>query len=139
MIQSWIRLVGDRQWLIHSMHLPTNRWCKRGEHRKNPTGFVQSKYSKSSFSATKWQFSFELSDSKHSNHNLKVLHDLTKKLYQVEIFLRSLSMASFPFVSEGGKPEQPNWPIANWDWRKADQMNVTETEFLALYIHYQLR
>ena len=48
-----IRLVGDRWRLIRSVHLPTSRRCKRGKHRKKPIGFVQGKYSKSSFSATR--------------------------------------------------------------------------------------
>ena len=47
--------------------LPTNQRCKRGQYWKNPIGFVQSKYSRSSFSATKLQLLPFLSDSKHSN------------------------------------------------------------------------
>ena len=43
-IYVYIPLVGGRQWLLHSVYLPMNRRCKRGQHQKNPIGFVQSKY-----------------------------------------------------------------------------------------------
>ena len=37
------RLVGDRRWLLYSVHLPMNGCCKMGQHQEIPIGFVQSK------------------------------------------------------------------------------------------------
>ncbi len=35
------------------------------------------------------------------------------------------------FASEGGKPEQPNWPITSRDWRK--QISITPTKWMQVH------
>ena len=82
-----IRLVGDRQGLVHSVHLPMNQHCERGEHRKNSNGFVHSTYSKSFFFQQRsYNFRF-LSKIQSNHHDLKVLCDLTQNSKSCRIFV----------------------------------------------------
>ncbi len=86
-------------------------------------GFAQSKNSKSksSFSASKLQFSLYLSESKHSNPIITIWK--FRMIWPKIVPSRNITWTHFqwqvsPFVSEGSKPEQLNWPITNRDWRK---------------------
>ncbi len=99
-------LLGGSRQLLHSVHVPTDWHCNRGQYRKNLLALYRANIvqSKSGFSSTKLQFLPFLSDSKHSNlsqfGSFVWFNSEFIKLYQVEIFLRSLSMVSIPYASD---------------------------------------
>ncbi len=72
-------------------------------------------------------------------NNAKVLCDLTKeckKLYQVEIFLHSLSMASIPFGFRGwqnGRAKLTNHKLGYKMWCTSDQANIKQSRKVLSY------
>ena len=128
-----IRLVGDRLRLIHSVHLPSNRCCKRGELRKKPFGFVQSKYSNSSFLVTIFTVTFRFKAQQLNHHNLKFLHDLTKNFkrctklkYFYVHFQRRASPLRQREVNQNSQTDQSQAGI-DVNRHQADQVNALIT------------